>query len=240
MSAMLLFLAVIASISGWWLSKQRLTAKPWLEEGTLGEFPGTGAPTMPAAKIGLGVFLAVVGSLLCALLISAYVIRVDIAALDIVDSARLPAPRLLWLNTSMLGLSSVALQWAWIGARRGYIDGVRDGVLVGAVSALAFVAGQLLVWQQLTQAGYLLASNPANAFFYLLTGIHGLHVLGGLAALGRTFNRLRRGVALEKVRQSVELCAIYWHFLLLVWLVVLSLVMGWADDVVNICRVLVT
>jgi cytochrome c oxidase subunit III len=238
-SAMLLFLAVIAAISGWWLSHQRLTAKPWLEEGTLDEFPGTGASTLPAAKIGLGVFLVVVGCLF-ALLISAYIIRIDIAALNIVDGARLPAPKLLWLNTGVLVLSSVALQWAWVEARRGQMGGVGVNLLAGAVSALAFVAGQLLVWRQLTQAGYFLASNPANAFFYLLTGVHGLHVLGGLVALGRTIARVWRGVAMEQVRQGVELCAIYWHFLLLVWLVVFSLVMGWADDFAGICRALIT
>lgn len=239
MSAILLFLAVIAAISGWWLSQQRLTAKPWLEEGTLDEFPGTGASLLPAAKIGLGVFLVVVGCLF-ALLISAYIMRVDIAALNIVDRARLPAPKLLWLNTSVLVLSSVALQWAWVEARRGQMGGVGVNLLAGAVSALAFVAGQLLVWWQLTQAGYFLASNPANSFFYLLTGVHGLHVLGGLVALGRTLAKVWRGAAVEQVRQSIELCAMYWHFLLLVWLVVFSLVMGWADDFAVICRTFIT
>lgn len=236
---MLLFLAVIAAISGWWLSQQRLTAKPWLEEGTHGDFPGTGASSLPAAKIGLGVFLAVVGSLF-ALLISAYVMRVDMAALNIVDGAQLPAPRLLWLNTGVLVMSSVALQWAWVEARQGRMDGVRAGLLAGAVFALAFVAGQLLAWRQLTQAGYFLASNPASSFFYLLTGVHGLHVLGGLVALGRTIAKVWRGVAMEQVRLGVELCAIYWHFLLLIWLVVFSLVMGWADDFAGICRALIT
>ena len=239
MSAILLFLAVIAAISGWWLSRQRLTAKPWLEEGTLDEFPSTGASLLPAAKIGLGVFLVVVGCLF-ALLISAYIMRVDIAALNIVDRARLPAPKLLWLNTSVLVLSSVALQWAWVEARRGQMGGVGVNLLAGAVSALAFVAGQLLVWWQLTQAGYFLASNPANSFFYLLTGVHGLHVLGGLVALGRTLAKVWRGAAVEQVRPSIELCAIYWHFLLLVWLVVFSLVMGWADDFAVICRTFIT
>jgi cytochrome c oxidase subunit 3 len=234
-SAILLFLAVIAAISGWWLSHQRLTAKPWLEEGALGEFPGTGASLLPPAKIGLGVFLAVVGCLF-ALLISAYLIRIDVAALNIVDGARLPAPKLLWLNTGMLVLSSVALQWAWVDARRGKRDGLRIDLLAGAVLALAFVAGQLLVWRQLTQAGYFVASNPANAFFYLLTGVHGVHVLGGLVALGRTIAKDRGDAAMEQVRQSVELCALYWHFLLLIWLVVFSLVMGWADGFASICR----
>ena len=53
MSAIILFLAVIAIIAGWWLSQQRLMAKPWLEEGSIDDFPGTGAVTLPAAKLGL-------------------------------------------------------------------------------------------------------------------------------------------------------------------------------------------
>jgi cytochrome c oxidase subunit 3 len=236
---MLLFLAVIAAISGWWLSQQRLTSKPWLEEGVQADFPGTGASVLPAAKLGLGVFLAVVGSLF-ALLISAYLMRVSTTSLNVLDGPKLPGPRLLWFNTGMLVLSSLALQWAWLQARRRQMDGVRINLLVAAVSALAFVAGQLLAWRQLTQAGYFLASNPANSFFYLLTGVHGLHVLGGLAALGRTIARAWPGVATEPVRLGVELCAIYWHFLLLIWLIVFSLVMGWADDFADICRALIT
>ncbi len=57
------FLAVIAAIVIWWLSHQRLAAKPWLEEGVIGDLPVAGAPRVPTAKIGLGVFLAVAGSL---------------------------------------------------------------------------------------------------------------------------------------------------------------------------------
>ncbi len=239
MSAILLFLAVIAAITGWWLSHQRLTAKPWLEEGALGEFPGTGASPLPAAKLGLGVFLAVAGCLF-ALLVSAYLIRVDFAAVNIVDESRLPAPKMLWLNTGLLVLSSVALQWAWRDARRGQMDSVRADLMAGAVLALAFVAGQLLAWRQLTQAGYFAASNPANAFFYLLTGVHGLHVLGGLAALGRTIVQDRPGAPVARLRQSVELCTLYWHFLLVVWLVVFSLVMGWAGGLASICRALIS
>src|SRR5258705_7554960 len=106
MSAIILFLAVLAVIAGWWLSQQRLTAKPWLEEGVLGEFPGTGASTLPAAKIGLGVFLAVIGSLF-ALLISAYVMQIGLAEISLTDWRPPPAPRrLLWINTGMLTLSS--------------------------------------------------------------------------------------------------------------------------------------
>ncbi|MBI5263630.1 MAG: cytochrome c oxidase subunit 3 [Bradyrhizobium sp.] len=230
MSAIILFMAVIAVIAGWWLSQQRLTAKPWLEEGSIGDYPGTGAMTMPAAKIGLGVFLAVAGSLF-ALFISAYSMR-----MGMVDWRAMPVPKLLWFNTGVLILSSVALQWALLAARRDDIDGVMVGLLGGGASALTFLAGQLLAWQQLSVAGYFVASNPANSFFYLLTAAHGLHLMGGLAALGRTTAKVWRGVAIAEARLSVELCAIYWHFLLLVWLIVLGVLTGWTDSFIDICR----
>jgi cytochrome c oxidase subunit 3 len=236
---MLLFLAVIAAISGWWLRQQRLTAKPWLEQGTQADFPRTNAPSLPAAKIGLGVFLAVVGCLF-ALLISAYIMRVDLDSLNFLGGVPRPVPKLLWLNTGVLVCSSVALQRAWVEARRGRMDAVRSSLLVGAVSAIAFVAGQLLAWRQLTQAGYFLTSSPATSFFYLLTGVHGLHVLGGLVALRRTVIRAWGDAAMAQLRLGVELCTIYWHFLLLVWLVVFSFLMGWADNFAAICHALIT
>ena len=234
MSIILVFLAALGAIAAWWLSQQRLMAKPWLEVGAIDDLQDTGASSLPAATIGLGVFLAVIGSLF-ALLISAYFMRMHAA-----DWRLLPAPMLLWLNTGMLILSSAALQWAQVAARRGQIDNVIIGILAAGVCALAFLVGQLLVWQQLNAAGYFLATNPANAFFYLLTGLHGLHLLGGLVALALTADKVRRGFELGQVLLSVRLCAIYWHFLLLLWLVLFCLLTPWVDDFVAICRQLVT
>jgi cytochrome c oxidase subunit 3 len=229
-SAIILFMAGIAAIAGWWLSQQRLGAKPWLEEGVSVDFREESAPSLPAAKIGLGVFLAVAGSLF-ALFISAYSMR-----MNMVDWRALPVPRLLWFNTGVLVLSSIALQWAYMAARRNDMDGVVFGLLVGAASAVTFLVGQLLAWQQLSVAGYFLASNPANSFFYLITAAHGLHVMGGLVAVGRTTAKVWGGAEMTRLRLSVELCATYWHFLLLVWLVLLGLLTGWTDDFVDICR----
>lgn len=234
MTAILLFMAAVALIAAWWLSQQRLGAKPWLEQGVIDDTRTVGASSLPAAKIGLGVFCVVVGSLF-ALLVSAYSMR-----MEVFDWRTLPVPRLLWFNTAVLIMSSGALQWAQAAARRDDGDGVLTGLLAGGASALVFLTGQLLAWQQLKAAGYLPAANPANAFFYLLTAAHGLHLLGGLVALGRTTMKAWRGVEPARLRLSVELCTIYWHFLLLVWLVLLALLTGWADDFVAICRQLLT
>jgi len=229
-SAIILFMAGIAAIAGWWLSQQRLGAKPWLEEGVIVDFREQSAPSLPPAKIGLGVFLAVVGSLF-ALFISAYSMR-----MNMVDWRALPVPRLLWFNTGVLVMSSIALQWAHMAARRNDMDGVIIGLCAGGASAVIFLVGQLLAWRQLSLAGYFVASNPANSFFYLITAVHGLHLMGGLVALGRTTAKVWGGAEMTQVRLSVELCAIYWHFLLLVWLVLLGLLTGWTDDFVDICR----
>jgi cytochrome c oxidase subunit 3 len=216
----LVFIIALTAIIGWWLSTQRLTSKPWLETGVAGEVADTGASHWPTAKIGLVVFLAVVTSLF-ALFFSAYSMRASLG-----DWRPLPVPRLLWLNTGILAFSSIALEYARSAARRGAQADLQAGLLAGGVSAMAFIAGQLLAWQQLNEAGYFLATNPANTFFYLLTAVHAVHLIGGLVALGRAAVRVRgRAVAGDDMQLSIDLCAIYWHFLLLVWLVMFALLL---------------
>lgn len=231
MNITLLFFVGIAAIVAWWLSQQRITAKPWLEQGEIG---GTGASSLPAAKVGLGVFLAVVSSLF-ALFFSAYVMRMEMP-----DWRPLPVFKLLWINTGLLLASSVALTWAQLAARRGESTSVKASLLAGSLFGVAFLAGQLIAWRQFVAAGYFLATNPANAFFYVITGIHGLHVLGGLVALGKTTDSVWRGIKLKQMRSSVELCTIYWHFLLIVWVVFFALLTGWAGDFIALCRSLST
>ena len=213
----LLFLAVIGAIAAWWLSRQGLATKPWLETSPAGEVLDTGASTLPTAKIGLGIFITVASALLM-LLVSAYSIRMGME-----DWRPMPQPGLLWVNTGVLILSSIALQWARVAAGQGEWESARIGLLAGGIGAVLFLVGQILAWRQLAAAGYRLSTNPADSFFYLITAVHGLHVLGGLIALGRTGTRLWQGGPPEALRLSVELCTPYWHFLLLAWLVLFGL-----------------
>lgn len=197
-----------------------LTKKPWLEiSRTADELQASGAFALPKATVGLRVFLTVV-TVLFSLFVIAYADRMTFG-----DWRPLPEPWVLWLNTVALVLGSVALQRALTAADRGRLDGMKTGLLAGGGFAIAFLAGQLVAWQQLTALGFYAATNPANAFFYVMTALHGLHLLGGLVALGRTADKVWRGVDVVQVRLSVELCAVYWHFLLAVWLVLFGLLL---------------
>jgi len=235
MSVVLIFLAAIAAIMIWWLSGQRLTSKPWLETGSvqLPDHHGTERPPVPAVKIGLFVFLGVVGAVF-SLAVSAYFMRMASG-----DWWGMPIPRLLWVNTAALALSSAALQWAKREAGQGRMESLRPALVAGLALAVFFLAGQIQAWRELTAAGYVLADNPANSFFYMLTGLHGLHILGGLAVLTHTTVRaFSTDVAPDRLRLSVDLSAIYSHFMLAVWLLLFALFAGWANDFVDLCRTL--
>ncbi|WP_086995016.1 cytochrome c oxidase subunit 3 [Rhizobium sullae] len=235
MSVMLIFLAVIAVIVFWWMAQHRLTSKPWLEVGLVTDSSREKRLAIEPARVGLGIFLAVIGALFT-LLISAYFMRMAAT-----DWWATPIPRLLWVNTAMLALSSAALEWAKLEARRGRSDTMRAALLLGLATAVLFLTGQVMAWRELAAAGYVLADNPANSFFYMLTGLHGLHILGGLAVLGRTTGRAFDGhFPARRLHLSLDLCAVYWHFMLFVWVVLFALFAGWANDFVDLCRQLIS
>jgi cytochrome c oxidase subunit 3 len=220
MTVTLVFLALLMGAVVWWLLRQGIGTRPWVAQAAAQDVHGSVFPRHPA-KTALVVFLAVVTSLF-ALFISAYAMRIQL-----LDWTPLPQPRLLTVNTVMLVMASMSIQWAVHAARRRDAHAVRAGVATAGVFTVAFVAGQLIVWKQLSDAGFHLASSAATGFFYLLTAVHGVHVLGGLVALSRSAVRAWQGDA-ERLRLGVELCAIYWHFLLAVWCVLLGVLVSGA------------
>jgi len=207
----LVFLALIMATVVWWLIRTTFNAKPWeAAMGTEGE-RDPGALPLPPAKVALGSFLAVVTSFFV-LLLSAYMMRMELP-----DWRRLDDPAMLWINTVVLLFASVAFQKAVGDFRRERKLPGRLSLLAGGLLSIAFLAGQYLVWQRLNAEGYYAASNPAYAFFYLATGLHGLHLAGGLWVWVRTSAQAFRGAGARRLLPSIELCTAYWHFLLLVW-----------------------
>ncbi|CAB3755791.1 cytochrome oxidase subunit III [Burkholderia puraquae] len=168
-------------------------------------------PSLPnAGRTGLVVFMAVATTLF-SLLLLAYAMRMREP-----DWQPIPHPVLLWWNTGALVLASVAMQRA----RQPTVHRMA-WLVCGGVLAAVFVTGQLTAWHLLSSAGQTVDVNPSNSFLYLLTGLHGLHVLGGLAAWGVTIVQLRRADPF-RAQRAIRLCALYWHFLLAVWLVLLA------------------
>jgi len=176
------------------------------------------------ARVGLRLFLVVVSSLFF-LFLFAFIARSQMADWLPLTDPLAPLANLwqLWLNSAFLVFSCVALQWSRMAARQARLGATVIGFALGGVFAIAFLVGQLWVWQQFVAWGYFVASNPANSFFYLLTGLHGLHLLGGLIAWSIIVAKFLRRVPLAQLSVSVELCTIYWHYLLGLWFVLFAL-----------------
>ena len=144
-------------------------------------------------------------------------------------------PFVLYVDTALILASSITLERA----RRNHVpkaeDEGRDVIsLPGAASrtatwlgytflfGLLFVAGQLLAWRQLAAQGLFLATNPSSAFFYILTALHGLHLLGGLCALIYVRRRVQNG-ALLGAKPALAAVSLYWHFMAVLWVSILLL-----------------
>ena len=203
----------------------RLTEKSWLSPGS--ERFADPADYRPAASaVALYAYFGVAASVF-SLMAAAYLMRMGHSGMgqhgETGDWRAMPEPVLLWINTGVLVVSSLA----WESARRSAMAGARDRMRLmtqaGGVLSLVFLAGQLLLWRQYESAGYYLASNPANAFFYMLTAAHGLHLAGGLVGCARALGQMGEKSEDERARRTVGLCAIYWHFLLLVWVLLAGL-----------------
>jgi cytochrome c oxidase subunit 3 len=142
------------------------------------------------------------------------------------DWRHLRIPSIVFLNTVVLLASSATLEVA----RRRVADFARGKISdrttpllwlwVTLALGLVFVAGQYAAWQQLRSEGLYLASNPNSSFFYVLTAMHALHVLGGLAGLTRVIYMLRQPV-LSLRRSTMDATSYYWHFMGILWLYVL-------------------
>ena len=219
MTVTLIFLAVIMITVIVWLLRQTLNVQPWVSDPAADAVSGTSLPAH-TKTIGLTAFLAVATSLF-ALFVSAYTLR-----MQMVDWRPLPEPDLLWINTGFLVLASVAYQWTRGQAIKGHDPAVKAGLLTSGILSMLFLGGQFVAWQQLNGAGYYLSSNPANAFFYRLTAVHGIHLLGGLFVWARSTLKVWGGGEADTVRLSIELCTVYWHFLLLVWVVLFGLLLS--------------
>jgi cytochrome c oxidase subunit 3 len=175
----------------------------------------------PPASTGIWVVLASI-TMSFAAFTSALIVRQGGAN----DWKHLTLPPILYLNTLVLIASSITLERArrQVGA---YMKGPRDQaappsrwLYVTLALGFLFVAGQYIAWLQLRAQGLFLATNPNSSFFYVLTGIHALHVSGGLGGLARVIRKLNNSTLRKS---TLDATSHYWHFMDALWVYLLLL-----------------
>jgi cytochrome c oxidase subunit 3 len=166
-------------------------------------------------RIGMWVTLASIAMLFTSLS-SAYIVRSGV----INDWLPIVVPKVMFGSTALILLSSVAIEIARRKLKQGFPDSYSRYLLLTGFLGLGFLTSQLLAWRQLAQQGVYLQSHPHSSFFYLLTGAHALHVLGGLVALGFVWLRSRRQAVADAI-------SIYWHFMDALWIYLFLLLFLW-------------
>ena len=229
----LLFVAMIVAMTVTWMLIRRFQERPWTEVGVIPGSHDPGGRASSPQQVGLWVFLGVVTSVFT-VFIGAYFMRMDsahggVAAGQLATWMPVDEPRILWLNTLFLVLASIAIQLAHSNGGKISVAHTRRYFNAAGLLTMLFLIGQGYAWQQLYASGEYGPGSPAFSFFVLLTAVHGLHLIGGLYVWSRTASRLRTGlekadlIEVGALRRSVQLCATYWHYLLLIWIVVFAI-----------------
>jgi cytochrome c oxidase subunit 3 len=200
------------------------------------------AARLRRARLGLVVALTAVVMIFVSYS-SAYVVRQGLPTLDprtgtlVRDWLPLQLPNFLLINTFVLLISTVTMELARrqsareaataantsrAASARPHADG-RPWLALTTTLGVSFLAGQWLVWRELAASGFYVSTSPSSSFFYLLTGMHGIHLLGGILALlaAGAASLLRKSV--ESSGVMVDVTAWYWHFMTFLWVYILCL-----------------
>lgn len=176
-----------------------------------------GEPTRTGIWVGLSAI-----AMMFAALTSALYVREGAAT----DWQPITLPPILWFNTLALIASSIALEVArrrvatFMRGRESSRSAATLWLNITMVLGLVFVVGQYLAWLKLRSQGLYLPTNPNSSFFYVFTGVHVLHVLGGLGGLTRVIVGFR-STANPLRRSTIDATSYYWHFMAMLWVYLL-------------------
>ncbi|MFN4086974.1 MAG: heme-copper oxidase subunit III [Spirosomataceae bacterium] len=126
-------------------------------------------------------------------------------------------PTIFYTSTLVLVVSSVLLHLALVAARKDEFPQVQRYISGALISGIAFLVMQYFGWLDLQAQGVYLKGNPSGSFFYILSGLHGVHLVSGLGVIIAAFISARRLKIHSKSLVQLEVCNTYWHFLDLLW-----------------------
>jgi cytochrome c oxidase subunit 3 len=169
------------------------------------------------AQLGIWMFLATLVMLFAAFT-SAYIVRRSAS-----DWTPIELPWIVWTNTAVLIASSAMLESARRAARHGAATAARLRLATTAGLGAIFLAGQVVTWRTLIARGVYVATSPHSSFAYVLTSVHGIHVVAGLALLVYGVMRSRHVDPAARAR-LMTVSVTFWHFLAVMWVYVLVLV----------------
>jgi cytochrome c oxidase subunit 3 len=169
-------------------------------------------------RIAMWLGLASVAMLFIALT-SAYILRQSSSMTSAnPDWHPIQIPSALWITTALILLSSISFEIARRALKSNAYEKFKTWISITTVLGFAFLIGQVWAWRQLASQGIYLKGNPHSSFFYILTGLHALHLLGGIAVLSYLMiAALRLRISLKK-RTTVEVTSLYWHFMDGLWI----------------------
>ena len=170
-------------------------------------------------RVTMWVVLAAIVMMFAAL--SSVYIYINLTAADRGQSVAMP--RMFYLSTAVILISSFSLETSRRSLKQKRGSGPVKWLGVTLVLGFAFLVCQLLGWRELAAQGVFFAGHPHSSFFYFFTGVHGVHLIGGIAALFYLLIRLRRSPVSEKTGVAAHVVSLYWHTMdgLWVWLFLL-------------------
>lgn len=185
-------------------------------------------PIEPGRRFRTGAWVVIAGVvMLFTALTSAYIVR----SASSNDWQPIAMPKVLWLSTGLILISSLTMEISRRALQEQRDAGYSRWLTITVVLGLAFLATQLFAWRQLVRQGVYMAANPYNSFFYLFTAAHGLHLLGGIMALGYLLLRTRkkRSTVEGELRRvgAAGAASVYWHFMDGLWVALFMLLFLW-------------
>jgi len=168
--------------------------------------------SMQPKKFALWLFIITV-IMIFAALTSAYIVRQAEGNWLVFE-----LPTELWVTSGIILLSSVTMQWAYIAAKRDELSQVKTALSITTVLGFAFLIGQLYAWNTLVDHNVFFVGNPSGSFLYVLTGLHGVHLVSGIIFLIIVLISTFRYKVHAKNLNQIQMCATYWHFLGGLWI----------------------
>ena len=169
--------------------------------------------SMNPKKFALWLFIVSV-CMIFASMTSAYIVRQAEGNWQIFE-----LPPLFWISSGIILVSSITMHWAYMAAKRDNLEMVKVGMSITTVLGIAFLVAQVMAWGELVENNvYFTGGNPSASFVYVLSGLHGIHIVGGVVFLLITLIATFRFQVHSKNMNLIEMCTTFWHFLDALWL----------------------